>query len=653
MSKREASRIAPEGVDIDAPRAKRRREAPAAASSPPKEHVATSDATVAVKSEVEGTVVAAREGADAVKEQGLKLWHSVKDAVNKEGRTLSHDFLRLPSKRQYPDYYQQIKRPIALDEIKTQLDAGAYASFEDVKQDFETCFRNAKRYNIRDSQIWKDAKHLHKLVTKEYNKMAGVKEEGGGAEDGEDNGGAGHGSDDEGGKKKKAPNMNRLLKTRLQKLVEKTDDSYGPCTCYEFLEMPNKKLWAIYYKLIKRPQCLENIFKHLKRKEYHTAADFANDVELVFSNALEFNQEHTEIWEDALVLRDYFRQLMSDLPPQFSIPAYASTGEHTKLKLKVPAAPGHAPSLTATNSGSSPANPASSSGTTLRIPAHHTSVDGAAAHSPMALDAAKSPTITPKIPPTPTPAPPAHPAPSTPSLPPASAPHAAPQLHPKTPAPALSTGTLQPAMFTQPASYTSSPYYPNAAYQQQSSAAAPIAPAATPNPAIASLASPPLPAPQISSSASSSASAGTPHRPLYSVQLAHARSGACWTWTIVMACGRGGTPRCGRERRAGCGGAEQEEEKEAPKRRGKGRQKKGSAGVKAVEKAEDAKGKGKGKALQGDGGAAGESGEGKGEWDFELPLGSNVLEVGEKGVLPWRVYIDRATHDRFSMRSFL
>lgn len=34
------------------------------------------------------------------------------------------------------------------------------------------------------------------------------------------------GSDTEEGKKKKAPNMNRLLKTRLQKLVDRTDDEY-------------------------------------------------------------------------------------------------------------------------------------------------------------------------------------------------------------------------------------------------------------------------------------------------------------------------------------------------------------------------------------------------------------------------------------------
>lgn len=43
--------------------------------------------------------------------------------------------------------------------------------------------------------------------------------------------------------------------------------------------------------------------KRIKRKEYTTSADFADDVELVFSNAMAFNQDHTPIWEDALLLR--------------------------------------------------------------------------------------------------------------------------------------------------------------------------------------------------------------------------------------------------------------------------------------------------------------------------------------------------------------
>jgi len=86
------------------------------------------------------------------------------------------------------------------------------------------------------------------------------------------------------------------------------------------MELPSKKDWPTYYQEIKRPQCLENIFvrtvsvavqsecnghlqKHIKRKEYHTPGEFATDVELVFSNAMTFNQEKTPIWEDARALR--------------------------------------------------------------------------------------------------------------------------------------------------------------------------------------------------------------------------------------------------------------------------------------------------------------------------------------------------------------
>lgn len=68
-------------------------------------------------------------------------------------------------------------------------------------------------------------------MLKEYSKMTGTDETGDHGE-GDENSGVGAdgvgGSDDEGGKKKKAPNMNRLLKARLQKLVEKTDESYVP-----------------------------------------------------------------------------------------------------------------------------------------------------------------------------------------------------------------------------------------------------------------------------------------------------------------------------------------------------------------------------------------------------------------------------------------
>ena len=46
--------------------------------------------------------------------------------------------------------------------------------------------------------------------------------------------------------------------------------------------------------------------RKIKRKEYETIADFVIDVDLVFSNAMLFNEDHTPIWEDALELRVRF-----------------------------------------------------------------------------------------------------------------------------------------------------------------------------------------------------------------------------------------------------------------------------------------------------------------------------------------------------------
>lgn len=82
MSKREVSMFAAQGVDVDAPRAKRHRGPAAAPGSPAKEEVHSPNG---VDVKAEGTDIAlAKEDGEVVKEKGLKLWHVVKDAVNKE-----------------------------------------------------------------------------------------------------------------------------------------------------------------------------------------------------------------------------------------------------------------------------------------------------------------------------------------------------------------------------------------------------------------------------------------------------------------------------------------------------------------------------------------------------------------------------------------
>ncbi|KAJ7040292.1 RSC complex protein [Mycena alexandri] len=318
------------GADPAVSRAKRRKEIPVAGSS----------SDVDITSDPVSAEERARAQVEDVRTQGLKLWQTVKDATNKEGRTLSDVFVRKPSKKLYPDYYLYIQHPIALDDIKKQLETNVYPTLEAIRQDFELCFENAMNYNMKDSGIWKDAKDLMKVANKAYSKMVPPDE---------DLQLAG----------KKPPSLHRLAKVRLQKLIETTDET-GRILSDIFMEYPSRTEWAIYYVQIKQPQCFSNIQKRLKKKEYNSMVEFADDVELVCSNAMAFNQDHTQIWEDALTLQTTFRQLMSDLPPAFAVARYQKPAT-AKIKIKMPAA-------TAAPGPSSPPPPAAAPSVVLRVP---------------------------------------------------------------------------------------------------------------------------------------------------------------------------------------------------------------------------------------------------------------------------------------------
>ncbi|KAI9267863.1 hypothetical protein BY458DRAFT_475796 [Sporodiniella umbellata] len=81
-------------------------------------------------------------------------------------------FLKLPSKKDYPDYYQIIKQPIALETIKTKVDKRAYQHISQMKADLDLMISNAKKYNMKGSQIYDDALKIQKF----FKGWQGVKE---------------------------------------------------------------------------------------------------------------------------------------------------------------------------------------------------------------------------------------------------------------------------------------------------------------------------------------------------------------------------------------------------------------------------------------------------------------------------------------------
>jgi hypothetical protein len=69
--------------------------------------------------------------------------------------------MKLVPRKQYPDYYKVITRPMALDMVKSRLELNGYPSVESVMADLELIFENAKTYNVEGSGIYSDAADLH------------------------------------------------------------------------------------------------------------------------------------------------------------------------------------------------------------------------------------------------------------------------------------------------------------------------------------------------------------------------------------------------------------------------------------------------------------------------------------------------------------
>ena len=78
------------------------------------------------------------------------IWQVVRNGTDDSGRVLSALFMELPSAEDYADYYEVIKTPICMAQIKRKK----YQNLVEFKKDFMTMFDNAKEYNEAASQVY-------------------------------------------------------------------------------------------------------------------------------------------------------------------------------------------------------------------------------------------------------------------------------------------------------------------------------------------------------------------------------------------------------------------------------------------------------------------------------------------------------------------
>lgn len=93
---------------------------------------------------------------------------------NDQGELKILHFEKLPDKTAMPEYYQEVRNPVAMDLIKKKAKRKKYLSVDAAMKDLELMFENAKSYNLETSQVYKDAVDLQmearSLAEQEKNK---------------------------------------------------------------------------------------------------------------------------------------------------------------------------------------------------------------------------------------------------------------------------------------------------------------------------------------------------------------------------------------------------------------------------------------------------------------------------------------------------
>lgn len=82
-----------------------------------------------------------------------------------DGRLLSEPFMKLPSRRELPDYYEIIKKPLTINKLLQKIEEGKYADFDELEKDFMQLCKNAQIYNEEASLIHEDSIVLQSVFT--------------------------------------------------------------------------------------------------------------------------------------------------------------------------------------------------------------------------------------------------------------------------------------------------------------------------------------------------------------------------------------------------------------------------------------------------------------------------------------------------------
>ncbi|KAM6468200.1 protein polybromo-1 isoform 6-T7 [Liasis olivaceus] len=254
-----------------------------------------------------------------------QLYDTVRNCRNNQGQLISEPFFHLPSKKKYPDYYQQIKMPISLQQIRTKLKNHEYETLDHLECDLNLMFENAKRYNVPNSAIYKRVLKMQQVMQAKKKELARRDE----IEDGDSM--ISSATSDAGSSKRKSKKniKKQRMKILYNVVLEAREPGTGRRLCELFMVKPSKKDYPDYYKIILEPMDLKIIEHNIRSDKYAGEEAMIEDMRLMFRNARHYNEEGSQVYNDAHILEKILKEKRKELGPLLEDDEVASP----KLKL--------------------------------------------------------------------------------------------------------------------------------------------------------------------------------------------------------------------------------------------------------------------------------------------------------------------------------
>lgn len=262
------------------------------------------------------------------------MWQLLEGVRNYQcqGYFLAEPFVKLPSKKLYPDYYREIKQPISLNKIAGKIKSEGYTSMVEVVDDFNLLFENAKKYNRPDSKIFKDATRLQKIMQAKARELINIHMK----ESDSDGGDADSEKARRKSKKVATPpcttplkgrppgstesTLKKRLKVLVRTLLNYTDEVGRPLISI-FMEKPSRKDYPDYYEVITNPIDMKTIHENVKNNKYSSEDAMVSDLKLMFSNCRMYNEEGSQIYRDADTLERALFDKIRELGSLYESPA--------------------------------------------------------------------------------------------------------------------------------------------------------------------------------------------------------------------------------------------------------------------------------------------------------------------------------------------